>query len=955
MADYTLSVDITANDNASKTFQQIQENAKNFKSTVESAGEGMQNAGKKMTSVGNTLTKTVTTPIIGMGTATAKLASDFESSMAKVSTIADTSQVPIEDLQSAILDLSKETGVAASDIAESVYSAISAGQSTGDAVAFVTESTKLAKAGFTDAATSVDVLTTVMNAYGSSAGSAEEIANKLIQTQNLGKTTVNELGSSIGKVIPTANMFGVSLDNITSAYVTTTKNGIATAESTTYINSMLNELGKGGSTVSDILKEKTGKSFKELMDDGNSLTDVLGIVQQHCDETGMSIADVFSSQEAGKGAATLIQHAEDFNGAMTSMQNSAGTLQTAFDKMDNTSAENFAKALNEVKIAGIQIGQTVLPAVAPAITEFSNLVSGAVEQFGKLLPEMQQMIIKGVALAAAAGPILSIGGKITTGAGKVVSSFGNIAGKIGNLGSAASSASGPVSSAGGSVGTLTKNALGLIAAGAGILLAAAGIALLAYSAIQLAQAGPGAAVAMLGLVAALALMAVGAAALAPALTAGAVGLVAFGAAILMVGAGVLLACAGLTLLAGQLPTISEYGASAALNILALAGALTAFAGGATLAGVGALALGAGLTVVGVGAIAAAAGITLMAAGVLLLSAGVIVLAAGVLGLGAGLVICGAGLVLVANHAGTAAAGMGQLTLAVAAALIPIGAGAGTVAVFDLALVGLAGTITLSVGGATLLAAALLAVSAEMVVIASSARSASGDLKKMVKSIDTVDTGLENLKNVAKTGMQELTNAFTSATPNVQASASQLATVMSNSVSKGFSKTATDINVTMTLANGYVALQYTAMNVTIAGQMAKMVNIVKSGLAQIKSAFASTKFKLNTAMALPHFKMSGSFNAKSGSVPKVNVSWYNKAYDEAMLFNTPTVLSGTAMGFGDGQGTEVVTGDKHLMDMMREAVNQGGGDIIIPIYIGQERIDEMVVTSNQRKNFRSGGR
>lgn len=290
MADYTLSVDITANDNASKTFQQIQENAKNFKSTVESAGEGMQNAGKKMTSVGNTLTKTVTTPIIGMGTATAKLASDFETSMAKVSTIADTSQVPIEDLQSAILDLSKETGVAASDIAESVYSAISAGQSTGDAVAFVTESTKLAKAGFTDAATSVDVLTTVMNAYGSSAGTAEEIANKLIQTQNLGKTTVNELGSSIGKVIPTANMFGVSLDNITSAYVTTTKNGIATAESTTYINSMLNELGKGGSTVSDILKEKTGKSFKELMDDGNSLTDVLGIVQLN----GYSVATTLS-------------------------------------------------------------------------------------------------------------------------------------------------------------------------------------------------------------------------------------------------------------------------------------------------------------------------------------------------------------------------------------------------------------------------------------------------------------------------------------------------------------------------------------------------------------------------------------------------------------------------------------------------------------------------------------
>lgn len=955
MADYTLSVDITADDHASETFKRIQENAKNFKSTVENAGQSMQKFGEKTESVGKNLTKSVTTPIVGVGTATAKLATDFGSSMAKVSTIADTTQVPIGDLKESILELSDDTGVAADDIAESAYQAISAGQSTGEAVNFVTNSTKLAKGGFTDAATSVDTLTTILNAYGDKAGDVTSVSDKLIMTQNLGKTTVDQLGASMGKIIPTANMYGVSLDNITSAYVTTTKNGIATAESTTYLNSMLNELGKAGTDVSDMLKEKTGKSFQELMESGMSLTDVLNIIQEACTESGKSIGDVFSSQEAAKGAATLVQHADDFNSAMQAMANSAGATNEAFNKIDSSSAENFAKALNRLKNAGIQFGEAVVPVVVPVITELVSVVKDAADAFNSLPEPMQDMIVKGLAIAAAVGPVVTVFGKVTAVAGKVTSGFGSIAGKLGGLGSAASSASAPVSSAGTATGALAKNALGLIAAGAGILLASAGLALLAYSAIQLAQAGPAAIVTMVGMVAIIALLAVGAAALAPALTAGAAGLLAFGAAILMVGAGVLLACAGLTLLAGQLPTISEYGASAALNILALAGALTAFAGGATLAGVGALALGAGLTVVGVGAIAAAAGITLMAAGVLLLSAGVIVLAAGVLGLGAGLVICGAGLVLVANHAGTAAAGMGQLTLAVAAALIPIGAGAGTVAVFDLALVGLAGTITLSAGGATLLAAALLAVSAEMVVIASSARSASSDLRKMVESIDTVDTGLDNLKKVAKTGMQELTNAFTSATPNVQASASQLATVMSTSVAKGFGKTATDINVTMTLANGYIALQYTAMNVTIAGQMAKMVSTVKSGLAQMKSAFSSTKFRLNTAIALPHFKMSGSFNAKSGSVPKVNVSWYNKAYDEAMLFNTPTVLSGTAMGFGDGQGTEVVTGDKHLMDMMREAVNQGGGDIIIPIYIGQERIDEMVVTSNQQKNFRSGGR
>lgn len=405
MADYTLSVDVTANDHASETFKKIQDNAKNFKSTVENAGQSMQKFGEKSESVGKNLTKSVTTPIVGVGTATAKLATDFESSMAKVSTIADTTQVPIGDLKESILKLSSDTGVAASDIAESVYQAISAGQSTGEAVNFVTESTKLAKAGFTDAATSVDTLTTILNAYGDKAGDVASVSDKLITTQNLGKTTVDQLGASMGKIIPTANMYGVSLDNITSAYVTTTKNGIATAESTTYLNSMLNELGKAGTDVSDMLKEKTGKSFQELMESGMSLTDVLNIVQEACTESGKSIGDVFSSQEAAKGAATLVQHADDFNSAMQSMADSAGATNEAFGKIDSSSAQNFAKALNDLKNAGIQFGEAVVPVVVPVLTELVSVVKGAADAFNSLPEPMQDMIVKGLAIAAAVGPV----------------------------------------------------------------------------------------------------------------------------------------------------------------------------------------------------------------------------------------------------------------------------------------------------------------------------------------------------------------------------------------------------------------------------------------------------------------------------------------------------------------------------------------------------------------------
>ena len=206
----------------------------------------------------------------------------------------------MDSLRSQILELSSQTGISANEIADNVYNAISAGQKTGDAVNFVTNSTKLAKAGFADAGAALDVLTTILNAYGMEASEVTNVSDMLIQTQNLGKTTVAELSSSMGKVIPTANAYHVQLDQLCTGYAKMTANGVATAESTTYMNSMLNELGKSGTTVSDILKEKTGKSFAELMENGASLADVLEILKDSADEQNLSFGDLWSSAEAGK-------------------------------------------------------------------------------------------------------------------------------------------------------------------------------------------------------------------------------------------------------------------------------------------------------------------------------------------------------------------------------------------------------------------------------------------------------------------------------------------------------------------------------------------------------------------------------------------------------------------------------------------------------------------------------
>lgn len=101
-----------------------------------------------------------------------------------------------------------------------------------------------------------------MNAYGLKASEVTNVSDMLIQTQNLGKTTVADLASSMGKVIPTANAYGVSLDELCAGYAIMTANGVATAESTTYMNGMLNELGKSGTTVSETLKEKRERRLR---------------------------------------------------------------------------------------------------------------------------------------------------------------------------------------------------------------------------------------------------------------------------------------------------------------------------------------------------------------------------------------------------------------------------------------------------------------------------------------------------------------------------------------------------------------------------------------------------------------------------------------------------------------------------------------------------------------------
>ena len=376
---------------------------------LDAFADGCDKAGQKLEAFGQKMMG-VSAGIAAFATAATKMAVDFEDSIAKVSTIMDTGQVSVGEMEDAIVSLSNETGTAADDIADNVYNAISAGQETADAVDFVRQSTKLATAGFAESGDTLDLLTTILNAYGLEAEQVANVSDMLIQTQNLGKTTVAELSSAMGKVIPTANANSVALDQLCTGYAIMTANGVATAETTTYMNAMLNELGKTGSTTDKILREKTGKSFKELMAEGASLADVLAIVDEAAKEQNLSMSDMFSSSEAAKAGLILFNGSADaFNSTLGQMRESTGATDTAFDKMKTTSYD-IKLALNELKNTVMQFGQTILTSATPMIEGFTEKVGTLCDWFRSLDEGQQQTIIKvGLFVAAIAPATVAIG------------------------------------------------------------------------------------------------------------------------------------------------------------------------------------------------------------------------------------------------------------------------------------------------------------------------------------------------------------------------------------------------------------------------------------------------------------------------------------------------------------------------------------------------------------------
>lgn len=314
---------------------------------------------------GNLMTK-ATEAVVNLGKEALSSGMSFEASMQKTKTLFTGTDEQFSALSDEILEISSATGLAADGLAEAAYSAESAGVPMEMLGTMLQSSAELAAAGFTDIDTALSATAKTMNAYGMEGEeSIGRVQKVLMQTQNLGITTVDELGASLAQVTPTASAFGVSFEQVGASLAVMTASGTSTAQATTQLNSLIAELGKTGTVASNNLAKAAegtqyaGMSFNEMMDAGADLGDVLGMISAQADKDGVSMVDMFSSIEAGKAALSIFSgEGETFKNDLEQMATSADVVGDAYSTVSDslefktqrikTSFSNMATGLFEV-------------------------------------------------------------------------------------------------------------------------------------------------------------------------------------------------------------------------------------------------------------------------------------------------------------------------------------------------------------------------------------------------------------------------------------------------------------------------------------------------------------------------------------------------------------------------------------------------------------------------------
>lgn len=444
-----------------------------FGQKCQDAGKKMQDIGDKIAKVGKSLSTKVTAPIVAFGTAAGKAAIDFETAFAGVAKTVDATDEELAQISDEIRQMAKDIPATTTEIAGVAEAAGQLGIATEDVMSFTRVMIDLGNSTNMSADEAAVALAKFVNITGMASEDYSRLGSSIVALGNNFSTTENDIVAMSTRLAAAGTLSGLTETEILALSAAMSSVGIEAQAGGTAMAQTMNTIETAVATGSDKVQEfariagMSTDEFAKAWEDRpiEALTAFitgLGKLDEQGESATMVLDELGLSGVRQSNMLKSLALASDILTDAVKMSSDAWEENTALSNEASKRYETMASKIqvmkNTVKDVGITIGNILLPYVEKLVNGIKNLT----ERFANLDEKQQANILKFAAIAAAAGPVLTILGKLTSGIGSAISLVGKAASAIGALSGAASGFGAVMTALGGPVG-IAVAALGALA------------------------------------------------------------------------------------------------------------------------------------------------------------------------------------------------------------------------------------------------------------------------------------------------------------------------------------------------------------------------------------------------------------------------------------------------------------------------------------------------------------
>lgn len=386
-----------------KTFKDAQDAVKTFEEKSNSMTTAV---GKVMQGTGAAMTKYITTPLIGVGVAAAKVGGDFEAQMSRVKAISGATGDTFEQMKQQAIDLGAKTAFSAKESAAGMENLASAGFSAQEIMKAMPGLLDLAAVSGGDVALASENTATALRGFGLEASEAGHVADVFARAAADTNAEVGDMGEALKYVAPVANSMGISLEETAAAIGIMSDAGIKGSQAGTTLRGALSRLARPTKAMQDTM-DNLGVSFYDADGKMKPLKTQVELLKKAFEgltpEQQQNALVTLYGQESLSGMMALIDKGPDSLGKLTkSLKDSDG----AADDMARTMQDNMNSSIEQMFGAFESAAIVIQKILAPSIRKVADAISGLVEKFVSAPESTQRLVVAIGAIAIAIGPVL---------------------------------------------------------------------------------------------------------------------------------------------------------------------------------------------------------------------------------------------------------------------------------------------------------------------------------------------------------------------------------------------------------------------------------------------------------------------------------------------------------------------------------------------------------------------